>query len=190
MLQLVIFKYCGAREVHGWFIIPETAIEKETIEEIIASIQSISVNALEIEVEASSVSKTENADGNNEPHDVSHSFLGISYSFHEEEFIAGLQYNAPALDYEKLWYGEKKNVPAEYALEGAQEYASTSDMLTAQEAEATFREIQYHAILGTVHEMNGDERRKFDLWIKFNPALFKLFESLQGLTREVNYGML
>ncbi len=116
-----------------------------------------------------------------------------SYSFHEEEFRAGLQYKAPALDYEKLWYGERQDHSAEYALNG--EYVSEmpsgaeSDMLTVQEAAETFMDIQYHALLGNVYEVNGEERRKFNLWIAFNPALFKLFESLQGLTRDVNYAM-
>ena len=29
---------------------------------------------------------------------------------------------------------------------------------------------------------------RFDLWIKFNPALFQLLEATYGLTRDVNYG--
>lgn len=122
-----------------------------------------------------------------------HLFPRTSYSFHKEEFIAGLQYHAPALDYEKLWYGESKAIPAGYSAE--QEYAAempvdtTSDMLTVQEAADTFMNIQYHAILGNVNEVSSEERRKFSLWIAFNPALFKLFEALQGLTREVNYAV-
>ena len=34
----------------------------------------------------------------------------IAYNFHHEEFLAGLQYNATRLDYEKLGYGEHKAV--------------------------------------------------------------------------------
>ena len=118
----------------------------------------------------------------------------IAYNFHHEEFLAGLQYNAPRLDYEKLGYGEHKAVPLRYDAE--QEYEkqaqggdTQSDMLTTQEAAETFMNLQYHAIQGNVNEVSSEDRRKFSLWILFNPALFKMFESQQGLTRDVNYTM-
>lgn len=116
-----------------------------------------------------------------------------SYSFHHEEFIAGLQYNAPALDYDKLWYGEKTAISAGYAAE--QDYESPipddaeSDMLTTQEAEKIFMKKQLQALQGNMYEGSADERWKLYLWIAFNPSLFKLFESLHGLTRDTNYTM-
>jgi len=35
--------------------------------------------------------------------------------------------------------------------------------------------------------VNQDQKRKFDTWIKFNPALFKLFEACYAVTSDVNY---
>ena len=186
----------------GWGYIAESIIQSNigNLEhQLILSAQgNASKNELEREIEAS-ISIIQRKSGSEdiaeeEPsnHDFTRNlFPQTSYSFQEQEFIAGLQYNAPALDYEKLWYGERKAIPAGYAAE--QEYAvempadTASDMLTTQEAADTFMEIQYHAIQGNVYEVNGEDRRKFSLWIAFNPALFKLFESLHGLTRDVNY---
>lgn len=65
--------------------------------------------------------------------------------------------------------------------------AQDSEQLDAREAEDTFKNIQYAAITGSTSDVSPDERRKFDLWIKFNPALFKMFESMYALTRDVNY---
>jgi len=121
-------------------------------------------------------------------------FPHLSYSFHEEEFIARSHYNAPAVDYEMLWYGERRRkVPPEYVAESTAVAEAAADtrpeMLTAPEAEEVFMRIQYSAIVGngSVYQVNGEERKRFDLWIKFNPALFKLLETLQGLTSNVNY---
>ena len=117
----------------------------------------------------------------------------ITYNFHHDEFLARIQYNAPALDYETLGYGGSKIVFAGYDAE--QDYEAQipddaeSDMLTTQEAAETFMNIQYHAMQGNIYEVSGEDRRRFSLWIAFNPALFKLFESLHGLTRDVNYAM-
>lgn len=114
----------------------------------------------------------------------------VNYSFIEEEFIMGLAHNVPVLDYEKLWYGEK--TPTKY--EPEEEYwvpspktENETEMLTNEEAQETFMEIQYATMLGTLSDMNMIQKRKFDLWIKFNPALFKLFELTYSVTREVNY---
>lgn len=120
-------------------------------------------------------------------------FSRAAYSFPEEQFLAGLQYDAPALDYVKLWYGEKETGRAEY-VSGAEAVAEAwhegeSEILTVQEAAETFMDIQYHALQGNVYQVNAEDRRRFDLWIKFNLALFKLLESTQGLTRDVNYAV-
>lgn len=186
----------------GMKIINTTLSERTLEQEIQAAISSIMVkeaispNPLEQEIRSglSDLADSETEESLPEKDFFADNFFPkTSYSFHHQEFLAGLHYNAPALDYEKLWYGESKALPAAYGAE--QEYAaempadSASDMLTVQEAEETFMNIQYHAILGQVNDVNGEDRRKFSLWIAFNPALFKLFESLQGLTREVNYGV-
>lgn len=179
-----------------------TTLSERTLErEIQAAIsgimmrEAVSANALEQEIGVgfSGITGGETEAGFEDKKAPAPNFFPqTSYSFHHQEFLAGLHYNAPVLDYEKLWYGENKSLPAAYDVE--QDYATempvdtTSDMLTVQEAEETFMNIQYHALLGNVNEVNGEERRKFNLWIAFNPALFKLFESTRGLTREVNYG--
>ncbi len=183
-------------------IINTTLSERTLEQEIQAAISGImvreaaSANALEQEIGAgfSGITGGETEAGfEDKKVPALNSFPRTSYSFHHDEFVAGLQYNAPAADYEKLWYGESKAIPAGYSAE--QEYAaempadSASDMFTVQEAADTFMDIQYHAILGNVNEVNGEDRRKFSLWIAFNPALFKLFEATQGLTREVNYAV-
>ena len=104
-----------------------------------------------------------------------------------------MHYNAPGLDYEKLGYGERQIVPAGYIAEeeyGAEIHAEAqSDMLTTQEAEEIFMKKQFDVLQGNMYEGNAEERRKLYLWIAFNPALFKLLESLHGLTRDVNYTM-
>ena len=61
--------------------------------------------------------------------------------------------------------------------------------LTTQEAEEIFMKKQFDVLQGNMYEGNAEERRKLYLWIAFNPALFKLLESLHGLTRDVNYTM-
>lgn len=159
---------------------------KKTLErEIDASISAIKTKKGEIDAEDGEELKTDKIVADVSP--------PLTYTFHHDEFLAGLQYNAPALDYETLGYGGSKAVPIGYAAE--QDYESPipddaqSDMLTTQEAAETFMNLQYHALQGNVYEVNAEERRKFSLWIAFNPALFKLFESLHGLTRDTNYAM-
>lgn len=116
-----------------------------------------------------------------------------SYSFQEEQFITGMQYHAPVLDYVKLWYGENKEKRVEYtsSTEAVAEawFEGESEILTVREATDTFMDLQYQAIQGNVYQVNVEERRRFALWINFNPALFKLLESTQGLTRDVNYAV-
>ncbi len=63
-----------------------------------------------------------------------------------------------------------------------------SEVLDAREAEDTFKKIQYAAITGNTSDVSPDERRKFNLWVKFNPALSKMLETMYALTRDVNYG--
>ena len=41
----------------------------------------------------------------------------LTYNFHHDEFLAGILYNAPALDYETLGYGGSKAVSAGYDAE-------------------------------------------------------------------------
>ena len=96
----------------------------------------------------------------------------------------------------ELFYGEKGyGAKSELGLPmpgDESRYSSPTDiaseLLTADEAQETFKCIQYAALTGSKSEVDAEERRKFDLWIKFNPTLFQLLEATYGLTRDVNYG--
>ncbi|MEK6901694.1 MAG: hypothetical protein AABX37_05090 [Nanoarchaeota archaeon] len=117
----------------------------------------------------------------------------IAYSFEEEQFRLGLQYGAPPLDYMRLWYGDPsekgKFAPdKEYVTEMPKATDTESGLLTAEEAQEAIVDIQYATVMGSPHDVDAETRRKVDLWIKFNPALFQAFESAYGVTREVNYG--
>ena len=115
--------------------------------------------------------------------------INTAYSLEREEFQAYGQNSSAPLDYEKLFAGEKsvtqKREEEEYHSSKTSEVQS--EMLTPAEAKQVFTEMQYAWVLGAASDVNFQERRKFDLWIKFNPAFFRSFES-QSVTRDVNYG--
>ena len=114
----------------------------------------------------------------------------ITYSFFEEQFIAGQLYNAPALDYVRMFYGEEKrgNTFAqgeEYSTEHAVD--TERELLSAAEAKELFSEIQYATVMGAASNVSFIDRRKFNYWIMFNRALFNMYQS-EAVTSEVNYG--
>ncbi len=121
------------------------------------------------------------------------SSVNFDYSIKEEEILARNAYG-PTVDVEKLWYGEVRKAPPEYQLEGEGSWgfaiASETEAISTEEAGDLFVKIQYEAACNAVGEVSNDDRRKFDLWIKFNRALFGLFESTQAFTNNVNYGPL
>jgi len=47
-------------------------------------------------------------------------------------------------------------------------------ILNEQEAEKTMKNIMYATVIGASVEVSAEERRRFDNWIKFNPAEFTL----------------
>lgn len=175
----------GSLEHQLTFDQPKNTLKKNLEREIDASIGAIKTKKEEIDVGDEMELKTDEM--------VTDMSAHITYNFHHEEFLAGIHYNAPALDYETLGYGGNKAVSAGYAAE--QDYESQipddaeSDMLTTQEAAETFMNIQYHALQGNIYEVSSEDRRKFSLWVAFNFAIFKMIESQQGLTRDVNYTM-
>lgn len=117
----------------------------------------------------------------------------ITYSFHEEEFLVKEMYKATPLDYTKLFYGDTKKIPPQFAQDSEYmtERAIISDtereMLTTQEASAMLIDIQYATSVGAHSDVNPRERAKFDLWIKFNKSLFGLFQSMYAVTSEIDY---
>ena len=122
--------------------------------------------------------------------------FSIDYSFHEEQLLAENFYKQAAVDYVKLFYGDTGARPPVLAAED--EYRETSNLatdvdaecLTTEEASKTMMDIQYATMLGATHEVNLRQRKKFDTWIKFNSALFKMMESMHSVTSDVNYSLL
>ncbi len=117
--------------------------------------------------------------------------LALAYSFHEEEFIAS-RYNHAPLDYVKLFYGESARAGIfttddEYLVGIDLANDTDAEILTTEEAEQALIEIQYAAATGDHFVVNCEMKRKFDMWIKFNPALFSLFKSLHEITSNVDY---
>ena len=120
----------------------------------------------------------------------------FSYSIEEEQFLAEQFYKSKVIDYEKIMYGESRRNPGNFEQED--EYSVESNLieetgslaLTMEEAEKTIIQIQNATITGATYDVSEKDRRKLDLWIKFNPALFQLYETIHGLTRDVNYGLL
>jgi hypothetical protein len=116
----------------------------------------------------------------------------LTYGFHGEKFFEEQFYKQAVLDYEKLFYGPSSIKTAGVADEDV--YSSTreveeneTDMLSTMEAEGTFMEIQYAAAVGANHDVSLEKRRKFGLWIQFNSAMFRMFETMYTLTSDVNY---
>ncbi len=118
--------------------------------------------------------------------DVEPTLLNIQYSL-EEQFQAEQFYQTAALDYEALFKPPPKSVynpEEEYSADVVEE--NESEMLTMKEAKEKFTKMQYASILGAHSDVNFEDRRKFNWWIKFNPAEFGLLQA-HSLTNDVNY---
>ncbi len=119
--------------------------------------------------------------------------IRVDYSFHHDTLLAEQLHTGVSVDYAALWYGADTKEKGAFELKD--EYWVTSvptndtetEMLSTDEAQATFVDIQYSTIIGAASDVNSTDRRKFDLWIKFNRAFFNLFESTYAVTREVDY---
>jgi hypothetical protein len=119
--------------------------------------------------------------------------IDIEYGFQQEELAKNF-YKPNAIDYVKMFYGEGKkpfnfesedDYWAEMALSGVE-----TDELSVVDAQETMRDIQYAAALNTLSEVSQESKRRFDMWIKFNPGMFAAFESLYSLTKDVDYAPL
>lgn len=115
----------------------------------------------------------------------------IKYSFDQELFQREQFYNKEQIRYEQSLYKQTRSSlfesEEEYAAEENEFHDTEAEILTTEEAEDALIEIQYASVIGTSREINSEKKRKFDMWIKFNPALFKLFEASYALTRNVDY---
>jgi hypothetical protein len=115
----------------------------------------------------------------------------LSYAPGEEEFLAQ-QFYQSGMNYDTLFYGQmqKGNVGEGYRYSEEQAVSDVKrEMLTEDEAKQVFVKIQYAEILGQKTDVSVEERRRFDLWIKFNSALFGLFERIEAVTNDVNYAV-
>lgn len=141
------------------------------------------IDKLENELDEEEVSEEEDKDDS----------PSISYGFQQEKFFEELFYQqSQVLDYEKLFYSPNSVKTSGNIMEGIYTSSRTvdkneSDMISTVEAGDTFLEIQYAAAVGAHSEVSLETRRKFGLWVKFNPALFKMFETMYTLTSDVNY---
>ncbi|PIN76640.1 hypothetical protein COV17_01750 [Candidatus Woesearchaeota archaeon CG10_big_fil_rev_8_21_14_0_10_36_11] len=132
---------------------------------------------------------TENSDDNSKI-TISH----VTYSFEDEEFAVGRLRTDASLDYIKLWYGETQR-KGTFTSEPDYETESfsvdeTSEVITENDAKKTLIQIQYATVFGSALEVSSIERRKFDMWVKFNSSLFGMFEKLYAVTNDVNYSPL
>ena len=118
----------------------------------------------------------------------------VSYTVEEEHLLSQQLYgSSTSLDYDQLFYGPTAKAPLKFGLDD--DYwvttASTNDTeaeaIETHEASEKMQDIQYAFITGAVHEVNAIDRRKFDMWIKFNKALFHTYELINGVTREIDY---
>jgi len=112
----------------------------------------------------------------------------ITYSLAEEQFLANI-YSPSRLDYKKLFYRLKAGSTKAQSMEYESNFSTQADNqnLTLEEAEKTYLEIQYSAVLGSLSDVSLIERRKFSNWIMFNLSTFQLFESMYCLSRDVDY---
>ncbi len=95
------------------------------------------------------------------------------------------------LHYEALHYDEAKKSPPVFVADEEEYKAPAGDtereLLTIEEATATFVDVQYAAVLQSSETVNHEDRRKLQWWIWMNPVEFRLIESVYALTREINY---
>ncbi|GEM_PF-6842023 len=115
--------------------------------------------------------------------------MSLTYSAQELQLLAGEP--TIAMDYEQLWYGSSEDTQV---AQGPEEQYWTfttvpdteSEVLTPQEAHATFVDMQYAQITGAQSEVSLIERRKYGLFVVFDGALHKLDERLNALTMDYN----
>ncbi len=120
--------------------------------------------------------------------------FNINYS-PEAEFLLNRIYHPNPLDYVKLFYGGiKSNVLGNPYASDTNKNSANSDveqkLISDQQAENTAIKIQYSAALGNFEAVNFRERENYSNWVKFNPVLMRMFESVHGLTRDLNYDKL
>jgi hypothetical protein len=113
----------------------------------------------------------------------------IIYSLQEEQLLAENFYKS-SVDYEQLFsYSLNPNKEAVYEQgKVATAYSDVQDeQISTVEASETMREVQFAALLGAKTEVSYIKRKKMATWTMFNSAEFRMFETMHGLTRDVDY---
>ncbi len=114
----------------------------------------------------------------------------ITYSLQEEQLLAENFYQSN-VDYNQLFsYSFNPNVKGEVYEQGkvTQAYSDAQDeQISTVEAAETMREVQFAALLGAKTEVSYIKRKKMATWTMFNSAEFRMFETMHGLTRDVDY---
>jgi len=160
----------------------EHIIQETSITNAIALVRNLDYHSL------SSLTNTSTANFSELERELSASSSStITYTINPE-----LTTQTASVDYEQLWYGDRKTTPASFALDG--DYWSTSavtdiqsDLIDATEAQEKIIEVQYAAVMGNSTEINSEKLRRLNLYILFNPAEFKMIESLYAVTSNVDY---
>lgn len=118
--------------------------------------------------------------------------FSITYAVGEEQFLARnfyQQIHPLGGIFGGFSYSFSNGAPAdiyedELPMMGSKNNSETMDN---QEAKEMLVSVQYAKVLGTMTEINSDERKKFANWVMFNPALWKLFHRNYSVTEDVDY---
>jgi hypothetical protein len=114
----------------------------------------------------------------------------ITYSSQEEQLLAENFYSTN-IDYNQLFsYSFNPNVKDGVYEQGkvTTAYSDAQDeQISTIEASETMREVQFAALLGAKTEVSYIKRKKMATWTMFNSAEFRMFETMHGLTRDVDY---
>ena len=114
----------------------------------------------------------------------------IIYSSQEEQLLAENFYQSN-IDYNQLFsYSFNPNVKGEVYEQGkiTLAYSDAQDeQISTIEAAETMREVQFAALLGAKTEVSYIKRKKMATWTMFNSAEFRMFETMHGLTRDIDY---
>ena len=127
--------------------------------------------------------------------------IKVDYSFPSEPLLALGLYDAPVLDYVRLFSDDKSRSSSagaglylsteDFSESTTSSYFASSDVQTIiisnQQAEKTMIRVQYSAVTNNFEMVLYQEREKLAHWVKFNPVLMRLFEALYGVTREIDY---
>ncbi len=110
----------------------------------------------------------------------------VGYGF-EEQFLAQQDYQS-SIDYDSLFYVESNVSKYQYEanVEEEREYFAegVSEILSEEDAEEVFMEIQYANVTGATNDVNVETKRRFAFYALQNPAMFKFIEGTQALTRD------